>query len=472
MAHDHLILAVTYWPTGSTVSGWRTRAAYNGGVFKPGLLIDAARTAERGVFDYFFLGNSYFSDRSQPGSVVRRSFQLNGFATAAFLAPHTRHIGLMATINTVFLEPFHVAQIAASIDHLSEGRFGLNLVTGVANDPSYRNFSLAGHPESADKYARASEFALAFNQLQDSWGDDWLLDDRESGRLVDPDAARPIDFDGEFFQIEGPLNAPRPPQGRIPLATAGTSPESLEFAGRFADVRFSPFVSLAWNQEYRARNRATAQAFGRDADALKIVVGTVFYTGDTVAEARRIFREVEEAVVEDFGPQLVARTLGIDAAQLTPHGRVVDVLGLDVLEHDGSFDIGVNEHQTIGANGISLNLREVFEAYGSTDVTFLDLFRFLVNKNHFPVVVGDRHRIADWIQEGYEAQAFDGVKFFPPFQRQPFDAFVDQVVPELQRRGLARKSYDTSTFRAHLGLDRAERAPSAASAQEPVDVHG
>jgi len=459
MSRDHLILAVTYWPTGSTASGWRTRAAYNGGIFKPGLLVDAARTAERGIFDYFFLGNSYFSDSSQPGSVVRRAFQINGFATAAFLASHTRHIGLMATINTVFLEPFHIAQIAASIDHLSEGRFGLNLVTGVGNDPSYRNFSLGGHPEPADKYARATEFAEAFNRLEDSWDDDWFLDDREGGRLINDEAAHPIDFDGEYFQIEGPLNAPRPPQGRIPLATAGTSPESFDFAGRFADVRFSPFVSLAWNQDYRARNRAKAREFGRDADALKIVVGTVFYPGETTQEARRVFREVEAAVVEDFGPQLIAKTLGVPAEQVTPHGRIVDVLGLDVVERDGSFAFETNRHQAIGASGINVNLREVFEAYGSTEVTFLDLFRFLVNKNHFPVVVGDRRRIADWIQEGYEAEAFDGVKFFPPFQRQPFDVFVDQVVPELQRRGLARKSYDTSTFRAHLGLDRPASAP-------------
>jgi len=468
MSRDHLILAVTYWPTGSTASGWRARSAFNGGVFRPGLLVDAARTAERGIFDYFFLGNSYFSDSAQPGSVIRRAFQLNGFATAAFLASHTRHIGLMATINTVFLEPFHIAQLSASIDHLSEGRFGLNLVTGVANDPSYRNFGLGGHPESADKYARATEFAQALNLLQDSWGDDWLLDDREGGRLFDPAAAHPIDFEGEHFRIEGPLNAPRPPQGRIPLATAGTSPESFDFAGRFADVRFSPFVSLGWNREYRERNRGKAVEFGREPDDLKIVVGTVFYTGDTTEEARRVFREVEAGVVEDFGPQLVARTLGVPVERVTPHARVVDVLGLDVVEQDGAFHVDTNRHQAIGASGISLNLREVFEAYGSTEVTFLDLFRFLVNKNHFPVVVGDRDRIADWIQEGYEADAFDGVKFFPPFQRQPFDAFVDQVVPELQRRGLARRSYDTHTFRAHLGLER----PANVFEQEPASVGG
>lgn len=143
-----------------------SQGAYNGGIFAPGLLVDAARTAERGGFDCFFLGNSYSCGPSQPGSVARRAFQLDGFATSSFVAANTQHIGVVATINASFLDPYHVAQVATSIDHLSRGRFGLNVVTRVRNDPSFQNFTLSGPPDTADKYQRATEFAEIFKLLQ------------------------------------------------------------------------------------------------------------------------------------------------------------------------------------------------------------------------------------------------------------------------------------------------------------------
>lgn len=455
-----LILAVTFWPTGASPSGWRVPGAYNGGVFDRRLLVDAARTAERGVFDYFFLGNSYTSDASQPGGVVRRAFQLNGFAATSFVAAHTERLGVVATINTTLLEPYHVAQLSASIDHLSEGRFGLNIVTGTASDPSYRNFSLDEHPDSPTRYARATEFLDVFGRLQDSWADDWLVDDRDGGTLLDPAAVASTDFAGEHFTIAGPLNAPRPPQGRVPIVHAGTSEGSFALGARFGDVRFAPFVSVPWNRAYRADRIAQARALGRD-DHERVVVGAVFYPGDTTAAARELYRAIEAGVVEEFGPARIERTFGIPASEIRPHRRVLDVLDVDP-DASSTFAVGENSTHAVGAAGVDIDLGNAFDAYGSPDITFLDLFRFLVNKSHFPAVVGDRHRIADWIQEGFEDEAFDGVKFFPPFQREPFDRFVDHVVPELQRRGIARSSYDTETLRGHLRLERPARRTTEA----------
>ncbi|MFT4269236.1 MAG: NtaA/DmoA family FMN-dependent monooxygenase [Xenophilus sp.] len=455
---ERIILGVSFWPTGATSSGWRTGAADNSGVFNPDALARAARKAESGVFDYFFLGNSYFSDGSQPGSVIRRAFQLNGFAAASYLAGQTRNIGLVATVNSTLLEPFHVAQLAVSTDHLTRGRFGLNIVTGAGNDPSYRNFSLREHPGSAERYARAREFAEVLAGLEDSWAPDWFVDDKTGGRLINEKAPRAIHFRGRHFQVEGPLNAPPPPAGRIPLVAAGASEESIRFGGQFADIRFSPFVNTAWNQRwYRAIKEAVAAA-GRHPDEHKIVSGTVFYAGETNAAARELFRAVEAGVVEGFGPNLIARTFGVPRESITPHGRVLDVLRLDGSD---TYGIASNDRHAIGAFDISLDLREVIEAYGSEDVTFLDLFRFLTNRAHFPVIVGDKKRIADWIESNFHDRAFDGVKFFPPYQFGPFESFVDLVVPELQRRGLARARYDTATLRGHLGLPTRALTPAS-----------
>lgn len=462
-----LIMAVTFWPTGASPSGWRHPGSYNGGVFDQRLLVDVARTAERGVFDYFFLGNSYFSDSTQPGGILRRAFQLNGFAATSFVAANTTHLGVVATINTTLLEPFHIAQISASIDHLSSGRFGLNIVTGAANDPSYANFGLSEHPDSPARYRRATEFLEVLGQLQDSWGDDWYVGDRAQGLLFNSEAAHPINYRGEYFTVAGPLNAPRPPQGRIPIVTAGTSPQSFEMGARFGNVRFAPFVSEDWNRRYLADRRRQAREAGRD-DYERVVVGSVFYPGDTLGEARQLFREVEAGVVEEFGPERIASTFGVPVSEIRPHRRVLDVIDYGP---GSTFAVAENSSHAVGAAGMDIDLDNAFDAYGSTEITFLDLFRFLVNKSHFPAIVGDRHKIADWIEEGFVGEAFDGIKFFPPFLRTPFDRFVDSVVPELQRRGIARSSYDTSTLRGHLGLPRPSQTIDPAAANADASSH-
>jgi alkanesulfonate monooxygenase SsuD/methylene tetrahydromethanopterin reductase-like flavin-dependent oxidoreductase (luciferase family) len=276
------------------------------------------------------------------------------------------------------------------------------------------------------------------------------VNDKSGGRLINEKAPHAINFKGQYFQVEGPLNAPPPPAGRIPLVFAGTSEESIRFGGEIADIRFSPFVNTSWNQRwYRAIKGAVAAA-GRNPDAHKIVSGTVFYAAETTASARELFRAVEAGVVEEFGPNLIAKTFGVPRESVTPHGRVLDVLRLG--DHNETYGIQSNDKHAIGAFSIDIDLREAIEAYGSDDITFLDLFRFLTNRSHFPVIVGDKKRIADWIESNFHDRAFDGVKFFPAYQFSPFDNFVDLVVPELQRRGLSRTTYDTSTLRGHLGL--------------------
>lgn len=453
---DHLILGISYWPTGATNSGWRIGAAFNGGIFDPRTLAETAQTAERGVFDYFFWGNSEDSSAANPGGVARNAFQLNGFTAASYLAGITSRIGLVATVNTTYSDPYTVAQLASNADHLSRGRFGVNFVAGAPFGSAHRNFSYRERPDHDDKYGRANEFLEVFTRLQDSWSDDWFVGDKEAGLLFAPEAAQPIDFEGRHFQVAGPLNAPRSPQGRVPVLVAGTSPESFELGAKFADVRFSPYFSTAWNQRYAATHKALAAEQGRDPETYSTVIGANIYVAETRARARDLFNEVQRNLVEGFAPQTIAREFGLDASRISAGDRVADVIAIE--------DLGEESPQ----RAVLDNLAAIT---GDHEFTFEDLFRFIANKKNFPVVVGGPAEVADWIEDGYGNSAFDGVKVFPPYSRSAFTDFVDFVVPELQRRGVARTSYDTETLRGHFGLERPAllRRGIAASAVRPGD---
>lgn len=436
---DHLILALSYWPTGATNSGWRSGASYNGGIFDPVLLAETARTAERGIFDYFFWGNSEDSSNANPGGVIRNAFQLNGFTAASYLAGVTNNIGLIGTINTTYSDPYLTAQLASNVDHLSRGRFGLNFVAGAPGGTAYANFGHEVRPDHADAYVRANEFLEIFTRLQDSWADDWFVGDKERSQLFAPETAQPINFVGEHFRVAGPLNSPRSPQGQVPIVHAGTSEESFELGARYADVRFSPYISQAWNREYSADHKARAVRHGRNPEDYSIVVGANIYVADTHARARELFNEIQRNVAEGFAPALVARSLGIDADRVSATERVSSVVDLSALAPGSK---GRDELDNFAA------------IVGDYDFTFDDFYRFLANKKNFPVVVGNPQEVADWIEEGYVSRAFDGVKVFPPFLRSVFSDFVDFVVPELQRRGIARTEYTSDTLRGHLGLER------------------
>lgn len=178
---------------------------------------------------------------------------------------------------------------------------------------------------------------------------------------------------------------------------------------------------------------------GATPDDYAFVVGANIYVADTRARARELFNEVQRNLVERFAPELVARQLGVDADRIRPDARVSSEIEIEALPVDGTARALLDDFARIT---------------GDYDFTFDDLFRFAANKKNFPVVVGDPREVADWIEEGYVTRAFDGVKVFPPFMRSAFGDFVDFVVPELQRRGIARTSYTSETLRGHLGLER------------------
>nr|WP_314073428.1 NtaA/DmoA family FMN-dependent monooxygenase [uncultured Roseococcus sp.] len=442
-------LAYSAWPTGRHASAWRLPEAFNGGTVDPVYLADTVRTAERGLFDYYFMGNAISSTPTAVGNWHNDVFKLEGFTLAAYAAAISRHIGLVVTVNTTYAGPYDSARALVSLDHLSQGRAGLNIVTGADGvDGPARNYGQARHAVREDRYGRAEEFIGIVHGLSESWEDGYFVDDREKGTLFDLSRSHPLEFEGKFYSVGGALNLPRPPQGRIPIVHAGGSEKSFHYGARHADIRFSPFVSTEWNRDYYRRIKGLLPQYGRDPDDQFIIPGITFYVAGTDAEARRKFKEVQDLVVGEYAPMQVGALLGLDLSRVPRDERIVDAFTEETFR----------QHAWLGT---------ALAAFGDESVTLHDLFHYISNRGHLnqPPVVGSGPRVARWIAENFEARAFDGVKLFPAYARTPLDAFVDLVVPELQRLGIYRRSYDTSTLRGHLGLaippsPHAARAPA------------
>jgi FMN-dependent oxidoreductase (nitrilotriacetate monooxygenase family) len=442
-------LAYSAWPTGRHASAWRLPEAFNSGTVDPVYLADTARAVERGLFDYYFMGNAISSTPDAQGFWHNDVFKLEGFTVAAYVAAITQNVGLVVTVNSSYQDPYDTARAIVSVDHLSKGRAGLNIVTGLEGvDTAAQNYGQIKHISGDDKYRKAREFISIINSLSDSWEDDYFLDDRSAGKFIDTSKAHTIDFKGDHFSVRGPLNLPRPPQGRIPVIHAGSSEGSFRYGGEFADIRFSPFVSTDWNIDYYKKVKSYLEPFGRDPEQFFIIPGITFFVAGTDAEAHRKFREVQDLVVTRYAPALVSAVLGRDISHVNVHEKIVDVL--DAADFEKQKWLGT-----------------ALTAFGDENVTFLDLFHYVSNKGHLnqPPVVGSGKHVANWIAENFEARAFDGVKLFPPYARTPLDAFVDLVVPELQRLGVYKTAYETSTLRGHLGLSKPANGYSPAHAR-------
>lgn len=448
-------LAYSVWPTGRHASAWRLPEAFNGGTVDPVYLADTVRAAERGLFDYYFAGNAISSTAESQKTWHNDVFKIEGFTLASYAAAISKNIGLVVTVNSTYADPYDTARALVSLDHLSGGRAGLNVVLGADGvDTAAPNYGRDKHPERGDKYARAEEFIDVVQQLSDSWEDGWYVDDRDNGVFIDSGKGHAIEFDGKFYSVKGPLNVPRPPQGQVPIVHAGGSEQSLRYGAKYADVRFSPFVTPDWNRDYYRKVKSCLAEFGRDPDDQFIIPGITFYVAGTAAEAHRKFREVQNLVITEYAPQQIAALTKVPLDRRLPNERIVDVFD------EAAFNANPWLHTAL-------------LAFGDESVTLRDLFHYVTNKGHLnqPPIVGSAKQVAGWIAENFEARTFDGVKLFPAYARSPLDSFVDLVIPELQRLGVYKTAYEASTLRGHLGLpvppNRYAKAPAARRA-EPV----
>ncbi|MGW2403237.1 LLM class flavin-dependent oxidoreductase [Streptomyces sp. NPDC001739] len=410
-----------------------------------------AQTAERGRLDSIF-----FADGLALWGKVRHN-ALGGFEPLTLLsalATVTEHIGLIATVSTTFNEPFHTARKFASLDHISGGRAGWNIVTsGTVNEA--RNFGQDEHLEHRLRYARAREFVEVATQLWDSWEDDAILLDRERGVYADTDRVRGINHRGAYFGVQGPLNVPRSPQGHPLLVQAGSSEDGKEFAAEYAEAVFTAQQTLADAQAFYKDLKSRLARHGRSENELKVLPGICPVIGSTEAEAQALDRELTELQVPEYGLAQLSGMLG------------TDLTGLPL---DGPLP-GLPEERDINGNKSRFTL--VAELARRDGLTLRELIARLGGGRGHRVVVGTPEQIADQLQEWFSQGAADGFNIMPPHLPGGLEDFVDHVVPILQRRGLFRTEYTGRTLRDHYGLPRptnrtANRPATAATPKRQV----
>jgi alkanesulfonate monooxygenase len=370
-----------------------------------------------------------------PLEALKRSATGTSFAPMTLLpalAAVTERIGLIATMSTTYNAPYHVARLFASLDHLSGGRAAWNIVTST-NPLEAANF---GVPELEHdlRYRRAREFYEVVTGLWDSWADDAFIRDVESGIYFDPDKMHVLDFHGEFFDCRGPLNVARPVQGWPVIVQAGQSEAGRQLAAETAEMVFSGLSDLAAAQAAYADIKGRAARAGRDPEHLIIMPGAFVVVGDTAAEARAKKQKLDSLVHPASGIGTLSVQLGFDVSKLDLDGPLPDELPPTNASHTSRqklVDMARNDKLTV---------RQLAQYVGGAFGTL--------------EMIGTPAMIADQMQAWLESRACDGFNVMFPYLPGGLDDFVDQVVPELQRRGLFRRDYEGTTLREHLGLPR------------------
>ncbi|GIH05184.1 monooxygenase [Rhizocola hellebori] len=393
--------------------------------------VEFARTAERGKFDTIFLADElYVWDRFTSGIEHSSNVRPEPFVLLGAIAAVTRHIGLAATLSTTYNEPYHVARKLATLDHLSNGRAAWNLVTS-ASDEEARNFGRDRNLDHAIRYERAREFVDVARGLWDSWDDDALLCDKQSGYFADASKLHTLYHQGKHFTVRGPLNIARPPQGYPVLFQAGASPAGRDLAAATADAVFTIAGSLAQAQEFYADVKRRARGYGREPNDVKVLPMLVPVIGVTEQQAR------------DHAEELVALTPQRLALDHLSHYLEIDLSARDL---DEPLDFQADVNVTNQSKSIYARLAAIAS---DRSVTLRDLYRRMFLDR---VQIGTPEQLADYMQERFDGEGADGFVVFPAAMPDGLTDFVDLVVPELQKRALFRTEYTTDTLRGHLGL--------------------
>jgi len=445
MSQRQLHLNVNLLHSGVYASAWRLPDSDPGAFFDVGHYINVAKIAERGKFDAIFLADTpAVTDRID----LPPFLSMEPTIVLASVAAATSRIGLIATASTTYNEPYNIARRFATLDHASRGRVGWNAVT-TADAAAGRNFGLPQVLEHKARYDRAKEFVEVVHALWDSWEDDAFVGDKATAHFVDTSKVHAIKHRGAHYNVDGPLNVPRSPQGRPVTVQAGGSSDGRDLAAAQAEAVFTLSQSIADGVAYARDLRSRAVAYGRPSDSIVILPGLATVIGGTEAEAKRRQDELWDLVPIQYSLSRLAGTL-----QVAP-----DLLELDKPLPD--LPVPVNANQTMFHGTVNLARKG--------NLTVRELLKALGGGVGHRIIVGTPEQIADDIAAWFAAGAADGFNLMPDVLPSGLATFVDEVVPLLQKRGIFRRDYEGTTLREHLGLARppsryADRNATAVSA--------
>ena len=424
----HMHLAVFWLGTGNHMAGWRMEGAFDSNCSWP-VAEAGAKIAERGKFDLFFIADSLVSAPNDHPSMQTR---LEPTTTVAALSLTTKRIGFGCTVSTSFSEPFNVARTFQSLQHLSKGRVAWNVVTSSSGEAAF-NFSRDSHHEHDKRYEIASEFVDVVRGLWQGWEAGAVVKDKQTGVYIDRMKLHALDHKGHHFQVRGPLNIERPPEGNPLLIQAGGSEPGQELSARIADIVFS--VVNGDKDEAKAAYtglKSRLAKHGREPGDVALLPGVMPIIGRTEAEAKAQLDRLQSWISPTNALRLVSNRIGHDISGYPLDGPVPE------LPQTG------NSH-SFARSLLAMARRE--------KMTLRDLYNITAAARGHWVICGTPKRIADTLEEWFTGGLADGFMIQPAYFPGAFDDFVDLVVPELQRRGLFRRDYAGSTLRGHLRQD-------------------
>lgn len=438
-------LGAFLYPTGHHLAGWRHPQGQADGGMNLRHYIDVARKAEEGRLDFIFFADTLGA--RDTANVETWSYspkytgQFEPLTLLSAIAAMTDRIGLVTTATTTYNEPFHIARKFASLDHLSGGRAGWNLVTSSSPDEAF-NFGLDAHVPHAERYDRAREFAQVVKGLWDTWEDDAFLRDKETGRYFDPAKFHMLNHQGRWFRVRGPLNVARPVQGYPVIVQAGSSEIGMDLAAEFADVVFTAQQTIEQAQAFYADLKGRMAKFGRQPEHLKIMPGVMPIVGRTAREAAGKHDYLQSLIHPAIGLSLLSDMLG-----------GVDLTGYPL---DGPFPRDLPD-----SNGGKSRAALITEMAASEGLSLRQVYLRIAGARGHWTVVGTPADIADQLEARFRAGGADGFNIMPASLPISLNEFVELVIPELQRRGLFRRDYEGPSLRENLGLPRPSH-PAAA----------
>ncbi|MEH2334853.1 LLM class flavin-dependent oxidoreductase [Nostoc sp.] len=420
-------------PVSIHTGAWRYPGALPDANFNFPALKRFIEKLEQGKFDAFFMAD-HLAVLNMPLNALKRSHTVTSFepfTLLSALASVTEHIGLVATASTTYDEPYHIARRFASLDHISGGRAGWNIVT-TSNPDASLNFGLSEEVEHDERYARAREFYDVVTGLWDSFADDAFIRDVESGIYFDPAKIHVLGHQGKHLSVRGPLNIARPVQGWPVIVQAGASEAGRQLAAETAEVVFAPAGNLEAGKILFADIKGRARAIGRDPESIKILPGVLVIVGETVAEAIAKREHLDSLVHYESGIASLNSALGYDVSGFDPDGLLPEIPQTKAGQSSREEVIAMAQRD-------HLTIRQLAQRIGSYGGL---------------AFVGTPQTIADDMEQWLIEQGSDGFNVMFSFLPEGLNDFVDKVIPELQRRGIFRREYEGKTLRENLGLAR------------------
>lgn len=434
---DRMILGLVVGPASSHIAGWRNEGALTNVDETFEQVRDVIQRAEVEKFDFAFIADELSMPDGVAATLSRDPliYRYEPLTLISALAAATERIGLVVTQSTTYNEPYHIARKLASIDQLSRGRLGWNLVTSYVPEEA-RNFSQSSHLANIDRYERAEEFLEVACGLWDSWDDDAFLVDRDSGRYFDPTKMHRLNHDGKHFSVRGPLNVRRPVQGWPVQVQAGSSEAGRELAGKYSEITFTAQNSLdkalAFTQDIKRR----AKKYGRHPSQIKVLAGVQPVIGSTMAEARKRYQELQGLIHPEVGLARLSQLLDYDVSQLPLDEPLPKIPETENYKSRRDLIVDMAERENL---------------------TLEDLYKKVVSAYGHRVVIGTPESVADEMIDWFTRGAVDGYIVSPDHLPQGAEIFHETVAPILRERGMIRSDYEGHTLRENLGIDRPVR---------------